>query len=185
MPTSGNIISRGVRRSASSEQTESTGRTSSVRATWLSSIAGFGHYIRQIGNEETQIFVAFNSPDYQEISISSWLASNPSRLLAENFGLDMGDVEKLPIAGRMIVGARARRPRLQDYCRATYSNWSRNSSDLRLVCAASAAKRSGSLQIWRLQPHHVIARDAIGFAWTNRLAACGFVRSPDRADRLV
>ena len=29
---------------------------------------GFGHYIRQIGNEETQILVAFNSPDYQEIS---------------------------------------------------------------------------------------------------------------------
>jgi oxalate decarboxylase len=68
---------------------------------------GFGHYIKQIGNEATQILVAFNSPDYQEISISSWLASNPSRLLADNFGLDMGDVEKLPRAGRMIVGPRS------------------------------------------------------------------------------
>ncbi|MGC1381119.1 MAG: cupin domain-containing protein [Candidatus Baltobacteraceae bacterium] len=65
---------------------------------------GFGHYIRQIGNEETEILVAFNTPDYQEISISSWLASNPPRLLADNFGLDLGAVEKLPHAGRFIVG---------------------------------------------------------------------------------
>jgi oxalate decarboxylase len=65
---------------------------------------GFGHYIRQIGNQETQILVAFNSPDYQEISLSSWLASNPPKLLADNFGLDRGVVEKLPHAGRFIVG---------------------------------------------------------------------------------
>lgn len=65
---------------------------------------GFGHYIKQIGNEETQILVAFNSPDYQEISISTWLASNPPRLLADNFGLDLSVVERLPHAGRMIVG---------------------------------------------------------------------------------
>ena len=66
---------------------------------------GFGHYIKQIGNEETQILVAFNSPDYQEISISTWLASNPPRLLADNFGLEMDIVEKLPKAGRVIAGA--------------------------------------------------------------------------------
>ena len=66
---------------------------------------GFGHYIRQIGNEETQILVAFNSPDYQEISISTWLASNPPRLLADNFGLDLAVIEKMPQAGRFIVGA--------------------------------------------------------------------------------
>jgi oxalate decarboxylase len=66
---------------------------------------GFGHYIRQIGNEETQILVAFNSPDYQEISISAWLASNPPRLLADNLGIDLVVVEKMPHAGRFIVGA--------------------------------------------------------------------------------
>ncbi|HEV3091332.1 MAG TPA: cupin domain-containing protein [Candidatus Cybelea sp.] len=66
---------------------------------------GFGHYIRQIGNEETQILVAFNSPDYQEISLSSWLASNPARLVADNLGIDLAVVEKLPHAGRFIVGA--------------------------------------------------------------------------------
>ncbi len=66
---------------------------------------GFGHYIKQIGNEETQILVAFNSPNYQEISISAWLASNPARLLADNFELDLTVVEKLPRAARFIVGA--------------------------------------------------------------------------------
>jgi oxalate decarboxylase len=68
---------------------------------------GFGHYIRQIGNEQTQILVAFNSPDYQEISLSAWLASNPPRLLADNFGLDMAVVEKLPRVGRFIIGGGA------------------------------------------------------------------------------
>jgi len=67
---------------------------------------GFGHYIRQIGNETTRILVAFNSPDYQEISISSWLASNPPQLLADNLGLDLAVIEKLPHAGRFILGAR-------------------------------------------------------------------------------
>jgi oxalate decarboxylase len=66
---------------------------------------GFGHYIRQIGNGETKILVAFNSPDYQEISISAWLASNPPRLLADNFGLDLAVIEKMPSAGRIIAGA--------------------------------------------------------------------------------
>lgn len=64
---------------------------------------GFGHYIKQIGNDETQILVVFNSPDYQEISLSTWLASNPPRLLADNLGLDISVVEKLPDAGRFII----------------------------------------------------------------------------------
>ena len=57
---------------------------------------GFGHYIKQVGAEETQILIAFNSPDYQEISLSTWLASNPARLLEANFGVDAALVEKLP-----------------------------------------------------------------------------------------
>jgi hypothetical protein len=48
--------------------------------------------------------VAFNSPDYQEISVTTWLASNPSRLLADNFGIDLGTIEKMPNATRFIVG---------------------------------------------------------------------------------
>ena len=54
---------------------------------------GFGHYIKQIGDEETQILIAFNSPDYQEISLSTWLAANPAALLETNFGVDLATVE--------------------------------------------------------------------------------------------
>jgi oxalate decarboxylase len=57
---------------------------------------GFGHYIKQIGNEETQILIAFNSPDYQEISLSTWLAANPVKLLEANFGVDAAMIAKMP-----------------------------------------------------------------------------------------
>jgi oxalate decarboxylase len=66
---------------------------------------GFGHYIKQVGNEETQILIAFNSPDYQEISLSGWLASNPLKLLEDNFGVDAGMIEKLPDHRLKIIGA--------------------------------------------------------------------------------
>ena len=67
---------------------------------------GFGHYIKQIGDEETQILIAFNSPDYQEISLSTWLAANPAALLETNFGVDLAIVEKMPDHRLKIVGAR-------------------------------------------------------------------------------
>ena len=98
MRTSGNTTSGVAPKSESSARTESTGRTSSALAHVAFINRGFGHYIRQIGNEETQILVAFNSPDYQEISLSAWLASNPARLLADNFGIDLGAIEKMPHA---------------------------------------------------------------------------------------
>lgn len=41
--------------------------------------------------------------DSGNFSILTWLASDPSRLLADNFGLDLGMVETLPHAGRFIV----------------------------------------------------------------------------------
>ncbi|MBV8530228.1 MAG: cupin domain-containing protein [Candidatus Eremiobacteraeota bacterium] len=66
---------------------------------------GFGHYIKQIGNEETQILIAFNSPDYQEISLSTWLSSNPLSLLETNFGVDAAMIEKMPDHRLKIVGA--------------------------------------------------------------------------------
>jgi oxalate decarboxylase len=67
---------------------------------------GFGHYIKQIGSEETQILIAFNSPDYQEISLTSWLAANPLKLLETNLGIDPSVVHKLPDHSLKIAGAR-------------------------------------------------------------------------------
>ena len=57
---------------------------------------GFGHYVEQIGDEPTQIVILFNHPAYEEISLSTWLAGNPAQMLADNFGLDHNQIDKLP-----------------------------------------------------------------------------------------
>ncbi len=48
---------------------------------------GYGHYIESIGDEECEMLAVFNTGDYQEISLSQWLASNPSQLLQTNLGV--------------------------------------------------------------------------------------------------
>jgi oxalate decarboxylase len=57
---------------------------------------GFGHYIEQIGDEPTKVLIVLNAGIYQQISISSWLAANPSSMIADNFGWSKEQVEKLP-----------------------------------------------------------------------------------------
>jgi oxalate decarboxylase len=66
--------------------------------------AGFGHYVEQMGPEQTEILITFPSGEYQEISLSTWLASNPAQLLAENFGLSLAEVAKLPVTKMAIAG---------------------------------------------------------------------------------
>jgi len=51
---------------------------------------GFGHYVENTGD------IAFDSGDYQEISLSTWLASNPNAIIADNFKVSDTLVEKLP-----------------------------------------------------------------------------------------
>ena len=57
---------------------------------------GFGHYVEQVGDEPTKFFALFNSPVFEEISISKWLAGNPASLIADNFGIAKEDVARLP-----------------------------------------------------------------------------------------
>ena len=57
---------------------------------------GFGHFVEQLGNEPTRILILFNSPVYEEISISTWLAANPPSMIADNFGLTKAQVAELP-----------------------------------------------------------------------------------------
>ena len=57
---------------------------------------GFGHYVEQIGSEPTKLFALFNSPVFEEISISKWLAGNPASLIADNFGIAHDEVGRLP-----------------------------------------------------------------------------------------
>ena len=45
----------------------------------------------------TNLFlILFNSPTYEEISISQWLAANPPQLVAEHFGLTHEQTALLP-----------------------------------------------------------------------------------------
>jgi oxalate decarboxylase len=57
---------------------------------------GSGHYVEQLGIEPTKLIVLFNSPVYEEISISKWLAANPASLIADNFGISNAEVDRLP-----------------------------------------------------------------------------------------
>jgi oxalate decarboxylase len=57
---------------------------------------GFGHCIEQVGGEPTKILALFNSPVFEEISISKWLAGNPASLIADNFGIAKEEVGRLP-----------------------------------------------------------------------------------------
>jgi oxalate decarboxylase len=57
---------------------------------------GYGHYIENVGDEPVRVLIGFNSGDYQEISLSTWLAANSDAVLADNFKVDDSIVAKLP-----------------------------------------------------------------------------------------
>jgi oxalate decarboxylase len=46
---------------------------------------GCGHYIENIGDDDVHAVIAFNSGDYQEITLTEWMVSNSPQLLATNF----------------------------------------------------------------------------------------------------
>ena len=57
---------------------------------------GAGHYIKNTGNQVCRILVGFNSPHYQAMDLSEWLAGNPVDVLATNLGLSPEVAAKLP-----------------------------------------------------------------------------------------
>ena len=57
---------------------------------------GFGHYIENVGEETCRVLIAFDSGQYQEIGLSTWLASNPTALVADNFKVPDDVVAQLP-----------------------------------------------------------------------------------------
>jgi oxalate decarboxylase len=57
---------------------------------------GFGHYVENTGDVPCRVLVAFDSGEYQEISLSAWLASNPTQLVADNFKVPDELAAKLP-----------------------------------------------------------------------------------------
>jgi len=64
---------------------------------------GYGHFIENTGKEELKLLILFNAPDYQEISLSGWLAANPAQLVADHFGLDPKSLAQPPKRRRGIV----------------------------------------------------------------------------------
>jgi len=64
---------------------------------------GFGHYVEQVGDEPTELVILFNSPVFEEISISKWLAGNPPSLIGDNFGIAKEDVARLPKSALGII----------------------------------------------------------------------------------
>lgn len=48
---------------------------------------GFGHYIENVGSDDLEVLLAFNSGLYQSISVTAWMAANTPLLLSTNFGV--------------------------------------------------------------------------------------------------
>lgn len=58
---------------------------------------GYGHYIENASQTEDCVtLIVLNSGNYQEISLSQWMASNPPELLGTNFKLPKKVFETLP-----------------------------------------------------------------------------------------
>lgn len=67
---------------------------------------GYGHFVEQIGDEPTQLLILFNSPVYEEISLSNWLGANPNSILTTNFGIGRELLERLPRSEKGILSRR-------------------------------------------------------------------------------
>jgi oxalate decarboxylase len=65
---------------------------------------GYGHSLQNNGNTSSQIILVFNNGEYQEISLSSWLSSNPAQLLETNLSLPREAIAKLPKKEEFIFG---------------------------------------------------------------------------------
>jgi oxalate decarboxylase len=57
---------------------------------------GYGHYIENIGNEDLEAVLVLNNGIYESISLTAWMAANPSLLLATNFGVPEATFARFP-----------------------------------------------------------------------------------------
>ena len=57
---------------------------------------GYGHSIENVGSEECQVLIGFNTGTYQTIDLSQWIAGNPPDVLATNFGKPAALFDKFP-----------------------------------------------------------------------------------------
>ncbi|MEW6529766.1 MAG: cupin domain-containing protein [Thermodesulfobacteriota bacterium] len=69
---------------------------------------GYGHALENVGDGPAELIVVFNSGEYQEISLSTVLASQPAYLLETNLHLPKAVINKLPKRQEFITSGRKR-----------------------------------------------------------------------------
>jgi oxalate decarboxylase len=67
---------------------------------------GYGHSIENIGDADCRLLIVFNSGVYEEISLCSWLSSNPDGLVAANLNLTEDVVRKFPGEEAFIISGK-------------------------------------------------------------------------------
>jgi len=67
---------------------------------------GYGHALENVGDGPAELILVFNSGDYQEISLSTVLATQPAYLLETNFHLPKAVIDKLPKRLEFITSGR-------------------------------------------------------------------------------
>jgi oxalate decarboxylase len=55
-----------------------------------------GHYVENIGNTDLVFMEIFKAPQYQEVSLSDWLAHSPPAMVAQTLNLDPTVIAKFP-----------------------------------------------------------------------------------------
>ncbi len=55
-----------------------------------------GHYVQNTGDTDMQFLAVFKVPEYQEISLSDWLAHTPAALVAQHLNIDPAVLAKFP-----------------------------------------------------------------------------------------
>jgi oxalate decarboxylase len=63
---------------------------------------GFGHYIENVGHEDLKLLLVFNHGEYKSIDLADWLASNPRRLVAANFGVPEDVIARFAQSGTIV-----------------------------------------------------------------------------------
>lgn len=57
---------------------------------------GYGHYLENVADVASKVLLVFNAGNYEDISLTGWIASNPKPLVAANLDMTESFVGSLP-----------------------------------------------------------------------------------------
>jgi len=84
---------------------QSTSRTFNYQAGDIGYVpASMGHYVENTGNTTLRFLEISNSPIFEDISLSNWLALTPPALVQAHLGFDMATIALLPKTKPIVVG---------------------------------------------------------------------------------